>query len=231
MSSKRKVVLNNNHIHHCDSPSVGFDQSMGSIADCDYSLVQLKAILDFYLTHTPIKSDEKKSTNGQPVRHLSDYNWKGSSDLTKLERSLLSSSGIPSFVMLKSDSIEGTIQSMQLGNPLCIQHPRAVMSINKKISIREDGKVAIEATETRLACLFRHIRNSIAHGRNHLFSSGNLLLEDGDGERITARILIPQDALVKWIALVDQDGAFYPELKQQGAIQRQSSSHNSGDDK
>lgn len=61
-------------------------------------------------------------------------------------------------------------------------------------------------------CLLTHIRNAFAHGNTYFFDNGNVLLEDKDGNKITARILLSVQSLIDWIILVDKGGAVYPSL-------------------
>ena len=64
---------------------------------------------------------------------------------------------------------------MDLADEICIQHPRAVMKQNCSVSIQEDGTTIINQNETRMECLFRHIRNSFAHNHTYLFDNDNIL--------------------------------------------------------
>lgn len=56
----------------------------------------------------------------------------------------------------------------------------------------------------KIKCLFRHIRNAFAHGNTYFFENENVLLEDKDGKKVTARILIPQQALLEWTGIIDK---------------------------
>ena len=63
--------------------------------------------------------------------------------------------------------------------------------------------------------MFTHIRNAFAHGNTYFFENGNVLLEDKDGNKITARILIAVQTLVDWIRLIDKDSIIYPVLSEE----------------
>ena len=63
--------------------------------------------------------------------------------------------------------------------------------------------------ESRIKALFRHMRNSFAHGNTYFFDNNMVLLEDKDGGKITATILLPVHSLVDWIFIVDKNGNYY----------------------
>ena len=73
----------------------------------------------------------------------------------------------------------------------------------------EFEQTKLESKESRIKCLFRHIRNSLAHGDTFFFDNGNLLLEDKDKSTITARILINQQTLIDCIKVIDKEGKRY----------------------
>lgn len=130
----------------------------------------------------------------------------GSANISKLEGKLLKSSGISTFCFIKSDSISETLEEMNLGDKICIDHPRAVLKQSIKVTIYEDCKVEVKQQETRMECLFRHIRNSLAHNHTYLFDNGNILLEDcDDNGKISARILMPKDALIEWMKIIKKE--------------------------
>lgn len=75
-----------------------------------------------------------------------------------------------------------------------------------KFDIKKLNAVLEQHTnEARMVCLFRHIRNAIAHGNTYQFKNGNILLEDKLGERLTARILIKYKTLTDWIKVIDKN--------------------------
>lgn len=206
-------INNPNCIHSCPCKKINLSEVTCS------SILQLYKqqtcdIYDFYIAHAPIEKSMKKDgekKNDNPLRCIGEYGWTGQKDLQKLEIELLKVSEIPSFYMLRSDSISGTLESMALASEICIEHPRAVMLINKAVSINEDGTVEIKPRESRVACLFRHIRNSLAHGLTYQFENKNILIEDREAAsgKITARILIEPETLLKWIYTVDKNEIYY----------------------
>lgn len=84
---------------------------------------------------------------------------------------------------------------------ICCLHP---FTVNEEYKIVPGGSQA--------DCLFTHIRNSLAHGNTYFFENGNILLEDKDQRKISARILIPLQALIEWIKIIDAKHLVYPEL-------------------
>ena len=60
--------------------------------------------------------------------------------------------------------------------------------------------------ETKLSCLLRHIRNSIAHGRIHLVKDKGyyFLFEDVNRKSITARIICNKEDLKSWRKILNQ---------------------------
>lgn len=102
---------------------------------------------------------------------------------------------------------------------ICIECPRGVLKWRYKSIITEDEDVMFISSpnsnsspdddetndqhETMLSCLFRHIRNSFAHNNTYFFENGNLLLIDFDGKnKVSAMLLIRQQTLFDWMALI-----------------------------
>ena len=92
---------------------------------------------------------------------------------------------------------------------ICISHPRAVLMQNFTCSTDENEKVTLKSEENRINAIFRHIRNALAHGNTFFFDNGMCLLEDKDGKRRTAGILIPSRSLLDWIFIVDKNEIHY----------------------
>ena len=153
----------------------------------------ISLIWDFYVHHAPIKKE--KNQKGPAVRHLSEYGWEGTAGdyaLRKLEKSLCEMADLPKIVMLKSSGINDTLKSMNLLETGCIECPRAVLKHNTKIQIDEYGKVNIKDDDgNRMICLFRHIRNSLAHGNIYFFKNGNMMLEDFEDKSAPLKYLFP----------------------------------------
>lgn len=206
--SKRSssAKYNENYSHICSSTLVNRDQLKSSFVDAGYTPTELARIIDFYLTHAPINRGEDASS---PSRWLGEYGWKGASDLRSLESQLLKSSGIQSFIMLKSARADMTINAMQLGDEICAEHPRAIMTLSCKTVVNEDGTVTVTPHETRMVCLFRHIRNALAHGLCYVLPNGNLLLDDKNEYGKTASMVIHAKTLANWVQIVDKNSLYY----------------------
>lgn len=198
-NEKRKI--NENFFHECHCSRQRFEGRCSTISDFGYAYEDFKSIYDFYVAHAPIKMDESTRTN-MPIASLRDFGWKGNASLQSLERKLLRESGIQSFVILKSNRIDGTLESMNLTGDICCQHPRAVLKMEAKTTVEEDGSVSVSSSETRMICLFRHIRNSLAHGLTYSLSPDTMLIEDRDDDGVTARMVIKKTTLVDWIEVV-----------------------------
>lgn len=192
---------NQNYIHACNGQRAKLESSRQPLTNI-YVEGELKEVVRFYLLQAPIKKSDAKATS---LKALRDFGWKDSKGLNELERKLLASSDIASFVMMRSVSISNTLKSMDLDDEVCIEHPRAVLQWPTSVSLNEDGTIRKSSTETRMVCLFRHIRNAIAHSGTYALGNEMLLLEDNDNRgAVTARILIRKQTLLDWIEIVER---------------------------
>lgn len=202
-SMGKSSKVNENYIHKCGLVQVEIKNNVTSISNMGFTADQVIEIMNFYLLFAPILKPDNKDKSLFGLKSLLDYGWAGQ-QLSKLEGLLLRFSGINNFYLIKADTIDATLDEMNLGDKICIEHPRAVLKQNVKIKLLEDGSVNIDSQETRMQCLFRHIRNSIAHNHTYLFGNGNILIEDCDeNKKVSARILMPKNALLKWIDIIE----------------------------
>lgn len=207
--SKGGKTVNDNYRHECKNelvsiPPAGMDQWF----DSSFGVDELATIFDFYLVHTPVKHDAKAKDGDN--RWLGEYGWKGAQDLSRLESLILRESGISSFVILKSESIDSTLEAMKLLGSICPSCPRAVFKLNCNIRLNEDGSWSVVAKESRLACVFRHIRNSIAHGQVHSLGNQMVYMVDKDENgKTSAALVVNQRTLLDWVRVVDKEGEFY----------------------
>ena len=126
--------------------------------------------------------------------------------MNRLEGRLLRAANLSVFCMIRADRIDQTLEAMDLDKTICCTHPRAVLRQLCSVRIQEDGSVNVSQGETRMECLFRHVRNSLAHNHTYMFENGNILLEDcDDSSNISARILIPRDALLDWMKIIKKE--------------------------
>ncbi len=194
--------INENFFHNCGEAKVALNNCKKAISEMGYSAQQVIDILDFYLFHAPVLRSDK-TDDGFGLRRLSDFGWKGQPDMSRLEGRLLKSSNIGTFCFIKSDAISQTLKAMDLEGIICSTHPRAVIKQNIVVKVLEDGSTQITPKETRMECLFRHIRNSFAHNHTYCFESGNIMLEDcDDNKKVSARILLPRFALIEWMDII-----------------------------
>lgn len=205
--AKAKETNNNsisNNSHVCNEKKEKLDNHKESIIQSTLTTDEINAVFDFYVLHAPILKSGSDKTDDFGIKSLGEYGWYGNCRLSELERNLLKSGDVHRFVMIRADSINETLENMGLKDDICIKHPRAVMQQNFKVTVKENGEVKLEERETRMQCLFRHIRNSIAHNRTYLFENGEMiLLEDADTDKkVTARILIKVKTLVDWIEII-----------------------------
>lgn len=216
-----KKHINENFLHNCGGSKVRIKENIKSITDMNFENKQVLDILEFYLFHAPVlKSGKDDDEFG--LKSLKKYGWSGNSAINKLEGRLLKASSIAVFCFIKSDSITQTLESMDLLDEICVQHPRAVLKQNCSSSIQEDGTTVISQHETRMECLFRHIRNSFAHNHTYLFENDNILLEDSDESgKISARILMPKKALIEWMDIIKKTNEKHAEGENTGLIETQ----------
>jgi hypothetical protein len=202
-----KCNTNENYIHSCNCPLVKADEHICSFSKIGFRSEEFYDIIEFYLLKAPIQKSDAEKQFG--LTKLGEYGWVGNAGMSKLERELLKSSGISSFCFIKADTISETLEQMQLGNERwCVEHPRAVLKQDFKVKLHENGRVEIIGQEKRMECLFRHIRNSIAHNHIYYFENGNMVLEDVDNQSkktVTARILIRKETLIDWMYIIKKN--------------------------
>ena len=192
-----------NNVHSCKENPVEFSKHIQSLSSA-LSPDEFLTLMDFYVLHAPVLKNTSKTENQFGQRSLRYYGWADSSQLNKLEHSLLSTALLPSFVIMRTDSISETLSAMQLNDKGCIAHSRAVLQQTHSVKVLETGEVQVTVGEKRMECLFRHIRNSLAHNRTYVFPNDMIMLEDldSDEKHTTAKILIPKDCLMKWRKVV-----------------------------
>lgn len=188
----KPIEYNENYVHSCDKEKVETAIYKKNLSDSNsdvYTLEQFKKIIDYYVSKAPVLKNNAKD-DGFGLRSLSNIGWKGSGALGKLERELIRNAEL-TLVFLRSDSITNTITSMDLDSRICCDHARGVLKQGFKLNAKENGEIKVSNSETRMECLFRHIRNSLAHGRTYVFNNGFIMLEDLDESGvISAKLLV-----------------------------------------
>lgn len=197
-----KKHVNENYTHVCDSNTESIIVNATPVSKMGFTSDEVIEIVEFFLFNAPVlKSDKTKDIFG--LCSLKDYGWTGTAAMSRLEGQLLKAANMGIFCFIKSDTIDETLASMGLGEKMCIEHPRAVLKQNVKVALFEDGSTEVRQQETRMECLFRHMRNSIAHNHTYLFDNGNIMIEDRDDNgRVSARILAPKSILLEWMKIV-----------------------------
>lgn len=196
---------NENYVHSCDSEKVEIVVYKKNLSDSSsdvYTNEQFRLIIDYYVSKAPVLKNDAKS-DGFGLRSLAEIGWKGSGALGKLERELIKAAEL-TLVFIRSDSIANTIASMDLDLKICCEHPRGVLKQGFKLKAKENGQIETTNSEKRMECLFRHIRNSLAHGRTYIFNNGAIMLEDLDENgTLSARLLLKARSLIDWMEIID----------------------------
>ena len=189
--------------HICTNEKCDIQNKKIAIKNSGFSADEVSLIWDFYVTKSPAEQSAQSIS-------IVNYGWEDTTNKENgypaLENALAKNAGIDSFYMIRAKTIKNTLDSVDLGNKtICIEHPRAVLMQNYSVIVDEEENMKLKPEEPRIKCLFRHIRNSFAHGNTYFFENNMMLLEDKDKEKITARILMPKKCLVSWIDIVDKD--------------------------
>jgi hypothetical protein len=209
-----QIEYNENYVHSCNNAKVEMVVYRKNLSDSTasvYTPEQFQSIIDYYVSKAPvIKNNGAGDAFG--LRSLSEIGWKGSG-LGTLERELIKSSEM-TLVFIRSDAITHTLKAMDLDTRICCEHPRAVLKQSFKLKAKENGEIEVTNSETRMECLFRHIRNSLAHGRTYIFNNSNIMLEDCDDNGVlSARILIKAQTLIDWMAIIDHPDNYLNKQK------------------
>lgn len=198
----------NGFVHKCESQKVEWELYKRSLKESPFSHAQVSMIWDFYVTHS------FAGESGQAYT-LEEYGWDFSknreSTLKELEEQLLKAAGINEMCCIRSTTIKDTLTACDFsGKNICIEHPRVVLMQRYNITVDENERMRFAGGgENRITCLFRHIRNSFAHGNTYFFDNSAVLLEDKDGSKATARVLLQQKTLLNWISIIDKDKKYY----------------------
>lgn len=195
--------------HTCDTKKIKLDDFKMPLRESSFSCNQVAVIWDFYVTRTFTGSSR------QPIS-LENYGWDAKEkDLKDIEAKLMSVAGIEKLCCIRASSIKNTLAACDLSdNFICVEHPRIVLKQKYSVSVDENEKMKFSGGEKRINCLFRHIRNSLAHSNTYFFENGNVLLEDIESKKngkkeVSARILIKQQTLLDWIKVIDKEEKYY----------------------
>lgn len=195
----------NGFTHNCENNKVRWQEFKKSLSDSSFSYAQIAMIWDFYVTHS------FSGSSGQE-RKLTEYGWgSGEKDLKTVEKELMLSAGIAKLCCIRSKGIDKTLSANDFVNSeICVEHPRIILRQNYTLTVDENETIKFAGGgENRIVSLFRHIRNAFAHSNTYFFDNGNMLLEDKEGSKVTAKILIKQQTLLDWIAIIDKNQRYY----------------------
>ena len=189
--------------HQCSEEKVNKLDFKKTIHDSGFSKNEVDLIWDFYVTCS-------LSGSSGFSRKVDDYGWPQNNH-TKLENKLLEVTDMEQFWLMKTNN--NLNEALELAalkdDEICIVHSRSVMQRNCKIDVDIYENAIILKPEARIKTIFRHLRNSLSHGNTYFFDNGNMLLEDKNGQTVTAEILIEQRTLLDWIFVVDKDQKYY----------------------
>lgn len=210
--------------HRCDEAKVEKNLYRRSLKDSGFNDYQCNTIWDFYVARS------FAAATGNQIS-LDNFGWKNTNSkvdgLPALEERMKTAASLPEFCIIRSRTINDTLAAMDLLNSrICISHPRAVIMQDFSFESDENEQVKIKSGESRINAIFRHIRNSFAHGNTYFFENGMCLLEDKDKGKITAEILVSKQSVLDWIQIVDRNHSYYPDASDSGLAYAAFACHN-----
>lgn len=193
--------------HTCEEGKIEKGIFRKSLRESSFKSKDIAMIWDFYVARS------FAAATGNPIS-LEKCGWKDSNNkkdgYPALEQDLALNAGIDSFCIVRAKTVKDTLVAMDLRNEkLYCTHPRAVLMQNYTYESDENEHIKIKSGESRINAIFRHMRNSFAHGNTYFFENDMCLLEDKDGNKITAEILIPCRSLIEWVHIVDRKEMYY----------------------
>lgn len=157
----------------------------------NFAIDKLKDIIIFYVFNTPC---ENASSSSIPMRN---YGWKNNVFKTyDLKNYLYDFAGLERdkslFFVKKLEEMHTSLRSAQLTGEF---HKR-----------RNTEKIVVyKGKDNEIMCIFRHIRNALAHGRIAIYSVKNeiiYVLEDGIVKQnefeVRARMILKESTLIEW---------------------------------
>ena len=162
---------------------------------------------DFYVTHG--------ATAGINKRDIKDYSPLQASydNLIKLAHA-----NIQDCIVLKADSMYNTLVNLGFYERNKNGEPKPCKTIDidkvrwcmlQNYEIRDFEEPRAKKGEAGCGCLFRHIRNALAHSSVSVFSNSNVLLFEKSHNGPTAYMLVNGKTLVDWVKYVDIDSKYY----------------------
>ena len=162
------------------------------IFDIDKELKRhnFQKILSFYLFKIPVKDVSSLSIE------FSDYGW-NKYNYRKL-LTLMKESLIATLPKSKSKLAKDNILFYPLKSSDDVE-----MVLNSVKEENSNAYIIFKLTSTsKLESIFRHIRNSFAHGNFYIDSKRNYHLEDYYHDKYTSKILLNEKTLLAWIDVI-----------------------------
>ncbi len=162
------------------------------IFDIDKELKRhnFQKILSFYLFKIPVKDVSSLSIE------FSDYGW-NKYNYRKL-LTLMKESLIATLPKSKSKLTKDNILFYPLKSSEDVE-----MVLNSVKEENSSAYIIFKLTSTsKLESIFRHIRNSFAHGNFYIDSKRNYHLEDYYHDKYTSKILLNEKTLLAWIDVI-----------------------------
>lgn len=162
------------------------------IFDIDKELKRhnFQKILSFYLFKIPVKDVSSLSIE------FSDYGW-NKYNYRKL-LTLMKESLIATLPKSKSKLAKDNILFYPLKSSEDVE-----MVLNSVKEENSSAYIIFKLTSTsKLESIFRHIRNSFAHGNFYIDSKRNYHLEDYYHDKYTSKILLNEKTLLAWIDVI-----------------------------
>ncbi len=203
----------------CDSNEVFHEYKM-SFTDAKTNLTadQRLSLLDFFFA----KPLSEKEFRDALLKRAGWIKKDDTPDTASLYKTLLSVAGIensiffaPSisysdfekfgFYMFDTDKIKKGESSC------CVNHPRAILRRDfPPLSAKLDGNMKVSISfkdnkevEPKIQCLFRHLRNAIAHDNTYFINDKVLFIDYDKSGKISGAVLFKQQTLFDWIKLVN----------------------------
>ena len=167
-------------------------------------------IWDFYVTRSFASSaNQKRSVADFGIKQIPFKKLLSSASISDDNCHILTCSSMKRTLQSVGLEIEGKDEDgKKVEQEIDIDIPK--ICCLHQFTVNEDYKIVPSGSQSD--CLFTHIRNAFAHGNTYYFDNGNALLEDKDQRKVTARILLPMQALLEWIKIIDANHMVYPEL-------------------
>ena len=192
--------------HTCNNSKVSVAGYKSTLNASIFTDAEIKRLWEFYVSRSPA---EQSSQSISLINYGWEYNNNRENGLPALEMALKAAANNMNICFVRARTIKDTLSAMDLANEsICIHHSRGVLMQAFEYQHDENEVVHVESSESRVKCLFRHIRNAFAHGNTYLLPNGMIMLEDkeqGLKGKITARLLMPQNSLLSWITIVDRN--------------------------